>query len=166
MPLRGNFLATRIPVSFQDLTGPDAAVQLRLRVASGCKHCSDAAVSYTAEHGAAPWRPTILRLVWNGRNDVKAFREVATPLPQNSTPFRPLCLSSYRASFVNSHSSVRVRPEAPLPGDHDVTTASRPVTAFVPVRIRLVTPISRGTKKTGYLPLVRLRSYLYVPFTF
>ena len=27
-------------------------------------------------------------------------------------------------------------------GDHDVTAASRPVTAFVPVRIRLVTPIS------------------------
>ena len=24
----------------------------------GRKHCSDAAVSYTAEHGAAPWRPT------------------------------------------------------------------------------------------------------------
>ncbi len=27
-------------------------------------------------------------------------------------------------------------------GDHDVTAASRPVKAFVPVRIRLVTPIS------------------------
>jgi hypothetical protein len=26
--------------------------------------------------------------------------------------------------------------------DHDVTAASRPVTAFVPVQIRLVTPIS------------------------
>ena len=26
-------------------------------------------------------------------------------------------------------------------GDHDVTAASRPVKAFVPVRIRLVTPI-------------------------
>ena len=26
-------------------------------------------------------------------------------------------------------------------GDHDVIAASRPVTAFVPVRIRLVTPI-------------------------
>jgi len=28
--------------------------------------------------------------------------------------------------------------------DHDVTAASRPVKAFVPVRIRLVTPISMG----------------------
>ena len=26
-------------------------------------------------------------------------------------------------------------------GDHDVTAASRPVTAFVPVQLRLVTPI-------------------------
>ena len=26
----------------------------------------------------------------------------------------PLCLSSHRASFVNSYSSVRVRPEAPV----------------------------------------------------
>jgi len=56
----------------------------------------------------------------------------------------PLCLSSYRASFVNLYSSVRVRPEAPFYGDHDVTAASRPVKAFVPVRIRLVTPISVG----------------------
>src|SRR5213596_2420050 len=39
--------------------------------------------------------------------------------------------------------SVQVRPEAPFHGDHDVTAASRPVTAFVPVRIRLVTPISK-----------------------
>ncbi len=31
-------------------------------------------------------------------------------------------------------------------GDHDVTAASRPVKAFVPVRIRLVTPISLGRK--------------------
>ena len=29
------------------------------------------------------------------------------------TPFSPLCLSSNRASFVNSYSSVRVRPGAP-----------------------------------------------------
>src|SRR6266478_1088696 len=67
----------------------------------------------------------------------------------------PLCLSSNRASFVNSYSSVRVRPGAPafacrlrlggpFYGDHDVTAASRPVKAFVPVRIRLVTPISMG----------------------
>jgi hypothetical protein len=66
----------------------------------------------------------------------------------------PLCLSSYRTSFVNSYSSVRVRPGDPafakatarraIYGDHDVIAASRPVKAFVPVRIRLVTPISMG----------------------
>ena len=56
----------------------------------------------------------------------------------------PLCLSSHRTSFVNSYSSVRVRPEAPIYGDHDVTGASRPVKAFVPVRIRLVTPNFHG----------------------
>src|SRR5437773_12074922 len=55
----------------------------------------------------------------------------------------PLCLSSHRTSFVNLYSSVRVRPEAPFYGDHDVTAASRPVKAFVPVRIRLVTPVGR-----------------------
>ena len=37
-------------------------------------------------------------------------------------------------------------------GDHDVTAASRPVKAFVPVRIRLVTPISDGPKLIGYPP--------------
>ena len=31
--------------------------------------------------------------------------------------------------------------QASFNGDHDVTAASRPVKAFVPVRIRLVTPI-------------------------
>ena len=95
---------------------------------------------------------------------------------------RPPCLSSYRASFVNSYSSVRVRPGAPAQvqnaecrmrnsecgmrdaknpsggrfrhsalrtlrsalkdGGHDVTVAARPVTAPVPVQIRLVTPTS------------------------
>src|SRR5881409_3921782 len=33
-------------------------------------------------------------------------------------------------------------------GDHDVTAASRPVKAFVPVRIRLVTPIPISTFST------------------
>src|SRR2546422_4634688 len=60
--------------------------------------------------------------------------------------YTPLCLSSHRTSFVNSYSSVRVRPEAPFYGDHDVTAASRPVKAFVPVRIRLVTPISTAVE--------------------
>src|SRR5688572_5607893 len=71
-----------------------------------------------------------------------SFSDRSTINSQPSTRFPPLCLSSYRASFVNSYSSVQVRPEAPFHGDHDVTAASRPVTAFVPVRIRLVTPIS------------------------
>src|SRR5437773_7292269 len=64
----------------------------------------------------------------------------------------PLCLSSHRTSFVNLYSSVRVRPEAPVYGDHDVTAASRPVKAFVPVRIRLVTPSFDGPKLIGYPP--------------
>ena len=65
--------------------------------------------------------------------------EVASAIPAVDA-ILPLCLSSHRTSFVNSYSSVRVRPEAPVHGDHDVTVASRPVKAFVPVRIRLVTP--------------------------
>jgi len=36
---------------------------------------------------------------------------------------------------------VPVTSGRPVYGDHDVTAASRPVKAFVPVRIRLVTPI-------------------------
>ena len=47
---------------------------------------------------------------------------------------------------------MRVRPEAPFYGDHDVTAASRPVKAFVPVRIRLVTPLFYGPKLIGYPP--------------
>src|SRR3989442_15828656 len=70
----------------------------------------------------------------------RAKVEVAGAIPAVDT-ILPLCLSSHRTSFVNSYSSVRVRPEAPFHGDHDVRAASRPVTAFVPVRIRLVTPI-------------------------
>jgi hypothetical protein len=74
---------------------------------------------------------------------------------------KPPCLSSHRASFVNSYgggaqalgasptrgSSLRLPATAgrPFNGDHDVTAASRPVKAFVPVRIRLVTPISIWT---------------------
>ena len=39
---------------------------------------------------------------------------------------------------------LRARSGASAYGDHDVTAASRPVKAFVPVQIRLVTPISTG----------------------
>ena len=72
----------------------------------------------------------------------RAKVEVAGAIPAVDA-ILPLCLSSHRTSFVNSYSSVRVRPEAPIYGDHDVTAASRPVKAFVPVRIRLVTPFGR-----------------------
>ena len=72
------------------------------------------------------------------RRSAKA--EVTGAIPVVDT-ISPLCLSSHRAGFVNPYSSVRVRPGAPFNGDHDVTAASRPVKAFVPVRIRLVTPI-------------------------
>ena len=78
----------------------------------------------------------------------RARVEVAGAIPAVDA-ILPLCLSSYRASFVNSYSSVQVRPEAPFYGDHDVTAASRPVTAFVLVRIRLVTPISMGRSCCG-----------------
>ena len=71
----------------------------------------------------------------------RAKVEVAGAIPAVDANL-PLCLSSYRSGFVNRYSSVRVRPEAPFHGDHDVTAASRPVMAFVPVQIRLVTPIS------------------------
>ena len=71
-----------------------------------------------------------------------AKAEVRGANPRESASFIvPLCLSSYRSGFVNRYSSVQVRPGAPVYGDHDVTAASRPVKAFVPVRIRLVTPI-------------------------
>src|SRR5712691_147661 len=80
------------------------------------------------------------------RSSVRSERHRAKVEAAGATPavdaILPLCLSSYRTSFVNSYSSVRVRPEAPFHGDHDVTAALRPVKAFVPVRIRLVTPIS------------------------
>ena len=85
----------------------------------------------------------------------RAKVEVAGATPAADASF-PLCLSSLRESFVCSYSSARVRPGAAdfcilhsafcisRNGDHDVIAASRPVKAFVPVRIRLVTPISMG----------------------
>ena len=44
-------------------------------------------------------------------------------------------------SPVSQHSHYEPERGLKLNGDHDVTAASRPVKAFVPVRIRLVTPI-------------------------
>src|SRR5262249_42150693 len=43
----------------------------------------------------------------------RAKVEVAGVIPAVDT-ILPLCLSSHRASFVNSYSSVRVRPEIPI----------------------------------------------------
>ena len=82
----------------------------------------------------------------------RAKVEVAGAIPAVDA-ILPLCLSSHRTSFVNSYSSVRVRPEAPafacplrlgrpFYGDHDVTAASRPVTASVRVQISLANSIS------------------------
>ena len=50
---------------------------------------------------------------WKGR--VNRQSQIVNP--------QPLCLSSYRASFVNSYSSVRVRPEAPFYQGRDVTVS-------------------------------------------
>jgi hypothetical protein len=84
---------------------------------------------------------------------VRRWRSQVRFLPW--TPVCPCAWSSNRASFVNSYSSVQVRPGAPFHGDHDVRAASRPVTAFVPVRIRLVTPISTGCR-IGLSPVTRV----------
>ena len=52
----------------------------------------------------------------------------------------------FSAEFYILHSSVCIS----FYGDHDVTAASRPVKAFVPVRIRLVTPSFDGPLSLGY----------------
>src|SRR5713226_518842 len=48
------------------------------------------------------------------------------------------------------YSALRIPHSVLRNGDHDVTAASRPVKAFVPVRIRLVTPTFQvqGAKRT------------------
>ena len=98
----------------------------------------------------------------------RAKVEVAGAIPAVDA-ILPLCLSSNRASFVNSYSSVQFRPGAPFYGDHDVTAASRPVKAFVPVRVRLVTPfgraqalqraVDRGLSRLGSSGLIPLRRF-------
>ena len=103
-----------------------------------CEAGSSSCKSTWERHFAEVDRQRLL-LVWSDPSNINSQ-------PQ---PIPPLCLRSYRASFVNSYSSVQVRPEAPFYGDHDVTAASRPVTAFVLVRIRLVTPISMGRSCCG-----------------
>jgi hypothetical protein len=60
---------------------------------------------------------------------------------------KPLCLSSYRASFVNSYSSVRVRPEAPFYQGRDVTVSISACDADCaganPVALTIFTPVSK-----------------------
>ena len=51
-------------------------------------------------------------------------------------------ISSARRSAKAEVRGANPRESTIFNGDHDVTAASRPVKAFVPVRIRLVTPIS------------------------
>ena len=65
----------------------------------------------------------------------RAKPEVTGAIPVVDTISQPLCLSSYRAGFVNPYSSVRVRPGAPFHQGRDVTVASPPVTRTVRVRI-------------------------------
>ncbi len=67
--------------------------------------------------------------------------EVRGANPRESASFTALVPQQLQGGFRNPYSSVQVRPGAPFNGDHDVIAASRPVKAFVPVRIRLVTPI-------------------------
>src|SRR5512140_3788678 len=64
-------------------------------------------------------------------------------------------ISAARRSAKAEVRGASPRESATFNGDHDVTAASRPVKAFVPVRIRLVTPISMrkhfdGPKFAGY----------------
>ena len=58
---------------------------------------------------------------------------------------RSRCATSYgSASQPQDRETCRAGARsAKADGDHDVTAASRPVKAFVPVRIRLVTPFGR-----------------------
>jgi hypothetical protein len=76
-------------------------------------------------HGASPTRGSILR---------------SEPMCGVSERRMPFIASGRRRAF--SHGS-ELWMAGHSDGDHDVTAASRPVKAFVPVRIRLVTPISR-----------------------
>jgi hypothetical protein len=74
------------------------------------------------------------------RRSAKA--EVAGAIPAVDANFELLCLQQLQGEFrklVFVGASPTRGPH--FNGDHDVTAASRPVKAFVPVRIRLVTPI-------------------------
>lgn len=63
---------------------------------------------------------------------------------------KPLCLQQQQGGF-RKPVFVGASPTrgSSFNGDHDVTAASRPVKAFVPVRIRLVTPIQGRDAKAS-----------------
>src|SRR6266567_8466817 len=96
-------------------------------------------------------------VISSARRSAKA--EVRGANPRESANSKPLCLQQLQGEFRKlvlwPRANARCKTDQglqPLPagyglagqlnGDHDVTAASRPVKAFVPVRIRLVTPIS------------------------
>ena len=60
---------------------------------------------------------------------------------------KPLCLSSYRASFVNSYSSVQVRPGAPFYQGRDVivsiSACDADSTGANPVALTILNPVGR-----------------------
>ena len=61
-------------------------------------------------------------VISSARRSAKA--EVRGANPRESATFKmPLCLSSYRAGFVNPYSSVQVRPGAPTYQGRDVTVS-------------------------------------------
>ena len=81
------------------------------------------------------WRPQVRFLPW------APFK---APVPQQQQgEFRKLV-------FVGASPT-----RGPINGDHDVTAASRPVKAFVPVRIRLVTPNLDRLRVSGALAAIQ-----------
>ena len=72
-------------------------------------------------------------------------------LPAAPISDEPLCLSSHRSSFVNSYSSVRVRPEAPFQG-RDVTASISACDADCTGANPVALTIFDGPKMIGYPP--------------
>lgn len=127
------------------------------------QRCLHTATTRAAGLSSRAWSVQVRsRMSFCPRSSVRSERHRAKVEVAGASPavdaILPLCLSSHRTGFVNSYSSVRVRPEAPIHGDHDVTAASRPVTAVVPVRIRLVTPISMDRNEVARVTAI-MRSW-------
>ena len=71
---------------------------------------------------------------------LRAKEKVRGASPRESASLLPRCLSSYRASFVNLYSSVRVRPEAPV---YSIIAHHSPITVTVIERRRGFTSHSK-----------------------